>query len=203
MFAMEITEHVKSKRNENAKMVKLPDNDPRCHGLEEGFCRMACDTCPFVTRPIKNEYLNKWRRQQAADKAHKVPSDAAEQPVQQSLARRRASQHGSHMQSNSLVPRSQPVPFAQFNLAPGIEANATDDMQLSARLDPMDIVGGTTTTTEGRATPVQICSPEDDEGCWTSMLGYVCHHTQRGARAVAAGARSRQPYALALIVERA
>ena len=67
MSAMEVTEHDKSKRNANAKMAVLPSDDPRCHGLEEGFCRMACDTCPFVTRPIKNEYLNKWRRQQAAD----------------------------------------------------------------------------------------------------------------------------------------
>ena len=99
MSAMEVTEHDKSKRNANAKMAVLPSDDPRCHGLEEGFCRMACDTCPFVTRPIKNEYLNKWRRQQAADKAHKVPSDAAEQPVQQSLARRRASQETVDMLS--------------------------------------------------------------------------------------------------------
>lgn len=155
---MEITEHVKSKRNENAKMVKLPDNDPRCHGLEEGFCRMACDTCPFVSKPIKDETVNKWRMQQRCDKAHKTPSAATEQPVQQSLASQ--NQRGSQdVQSNSLVPLSQPVPFARFDQLARAEANATTDMQLSAQLTPMEIVG-TSTTTNGRKTQ----SSTNDQG---------------------------------------
>ena len=155
---MEVTQHDKSKRNENAKMVELPRDDHRCHGLEEGYCRMACDTCPFVTRPIKNEYINKYRRQQAANKAHKTPSAATEQPVQQSLARQ--NQRGSQdVQSNSLVPLSQPFPFARFDQLARAEANATTDMQLSAQLTPMEIVG-TSTTTNGRKTQ----SSTNDQG---------------------------------------
>lgn len=156
---MEVTEHDKSKRNENAKMLKLPRDDPRCHDMAEGFCRMACDTCPFVSKPIKDACANKFRAQQRCEKAHKTPSDDAQQPVQQSLASRRASQHGSHMQSNSIVPRSQPVPFTPFNLALGAEANATGDMQVSAQLTPMEIVG-TSTTTNGRKT----LSSTNDQG---------------------------------------
>jgi hypothetical protein len=157
MFAMEITEHDKSKRNENAKIVKLPDDDPRCHGLAEGLCRMACDTCPFVSRPIKDEYSNRYRMKQRCDNAHKTLSAATEQPVQPSLASQ--NQRGSHVQSNSLVPLSQPVPFARFNQLARAEANATTDMQLSAQLTPMEIVG-TSTTTNGRKTQ----SSTNDQG---------------------------------------
>lgn len=147
---MEVTEHDKSVHNANPKMIKLLNNDPRCHGLTEGFCRMACDTCPFVSRPINDNYGSVYRARQRCEKAHKMPSDATEQPVQQSLASRRASQHGSHLQNNSLVASSQPVSYAPVNPL-GTEANATNDMQLSARFDPMEIAE-TTTTTAGRAT---------------------------------------------------
>ena len=64
MFTMDATrEHDNIKKSDKPKMAVLPLGDPRCHGLAEGFCRMACDTCPFVSKPIKDEYINKYRAQ--------------------------------------------------------------------------------------------------------------------------------------------
>ena len=78
--------HDKTKVNVAPTMRVLSREDPRCHGLAEGFCKMACDTCPFVSQPIKDAYINKYNMQLRCDTAHKPPSVTAEQPVQQTLA---------------------------------------------------------------------------------------------------------------------
>eukprot|EP00966_Prymnesium_polylepis_P280846 6489242-Prymnesium_polylepis.2 len=72
-------------------MVQLPPSDPRCQDLPAGLCRMACDTCSFVTGPIKDEYLNRYKAQKGAEKAHsgqvttRVPARESNRSLSSSL----------------------------------------------------------------------------------------------------------------------
>ena len=161
MFAMEeIAKHDKTKLNVAPTMRVLSREDPRCHGLAEGFCRMACDTCPFVSRPIEDDYIHKYNMQKRCYTAHRPPSVTADQPVQQTLAIQQARplHRGSRMESNPFAIDTQPTSFAQF--APlGTVANAPFDAQLSDQIAPMEIVG-TSTTTNARVTQ----SSSNDQG---------------------------------------
>jgi len=125
-FAMERDGHNTShKISTKPTMNPLAADDPRCDGIQVGTVRLQCDTCGFVTGPIKDAKLNKYRAQQRAEAAHK--QCYAIQP------------HATNQPSNPLL-TSDAQPLATTPLASG-------DTGLSAGLTPMTIDQSQSSTT--------------------------------------------------------
>ena len=126
--------HDKTKHSTTPKMVQLPSSDPRCQDLPAGHCRMACDTCSFVTGPIKDQYLNKYKAQQGAQKAHTAGQDTALVPARES----------NRPLSSSLPLQQTRAPA--FGLAPP----RSTGLPLSSSAAPMEI-DNLTLTHKGRS----------------------------------------------------
>ena len=64
--------HDKALKSVSPKMLLLPPDDPLCEGIQFGKVRMQCNTCGFVTMPIRNAPNNICNAQQRAETAHTV-----------------------------------------------------------------------------------------------------------------------------------
>jgi hypothetical protein len=66
-----LSRHDKTKTSSCVKLNPLPRNDSRCKDLQEDMVVLACNTCNYVSKPIKNETHNISQANYQARQAHK------------------------------------------------------------------------------------------------------------------------------------